>query len=30
VVEVELLDADGEFLDIERTPAFTVTEDDLP
>ena len=30
VVEVELLDEDGEYLDIERTPVFTVTEDDLP
>jgi hypothetical protein len=30
VVEVELLDGDGEYLDIERTPVFTVTEDDLP
>ena len=30
IVEVELLDGDGEYLDIERTPAFPVTEDDLP
>ena len=30
VVEVELVDADGQYLDIERTPVFTVTEDDLP
>lgn len=29
VVEVELLNADGQYLDIERTPPFTVTEDDL-
>jgi hypothetical protein len=29
-VEVELLDARGEYLDIERTPAFTVKPADLP
>lgn len=29
-VEVELVDARGEYLDIERTPPFTVTEEDLP
>ncbi len=29
-VEVELVDARGEYLDIERTPPFTVTEENLP
>jgi hypothetical protein len=30
MVEVELLDPDGIYLDIERTPPFTVAERDLP
>jgi hypothetical protein len=29
-VEVELLDDRGEYLDIERTPPFTVKQEDLP
>jgi hypothetical protein len=29
-VEVELKDSRGEYLDIERTPVFTVSEEDLP